>query len=235
MKYFLRYLDKFLKVIKTDRTTFVTYVLTLVSAYIVIDRVLEMIIMAFTGMPVSYWGPITYTFALVAPWIAFFTSYASKFGYYNDKAKQSFFFTYVTVIYIIGISFFVQTMNRFAWFLLLSVPNYYEIITEFSHLIRPAFSAIAIYFPIITFLPLTSWMYVKINDPIFPNPFKDSIGDYTGVSLNPSTSASGPYSFETNLCQERGSGKPAKIIDERRFQGTLILGPTRHTVKLVWF
>ena len=60
----LKAIDKFLKYLKTDRNTFLTYVLTLVSAYLVVDRIVEMLMMIFTGMAVSYWGPITYTLAL---------------------------------------------------------------------------------------------------------------------------------------------------------------------------
>ena len=52
----LKILDKFLKFLKTDRNTFFTYVLTLVTAYLVVDRVVEMLLMIFTGMGHSYWG-----------------------------------------------------------------------------------------------------------------------------------------------------------------------------------
>ena len=38
----LKYIDKFLKFLKTDRNTFVTYILTLISAYILIDRLVEL-------------------------------------------------------------------------------------------------------------------------------------------------------------------------------------------------
>ena len=226
MKFILKYLDKFLKVIKTDRTTFVTYVLTLITAYLVLDRFVELILIWFTGMSVSYWGPIAYTFAILVPWMAFFTSYASKFVYGNEKAKITFFYTYMIALYIIGVSFFVQGFNRLGWVILLSVPNYYEILTEFSHLIRPAFTSLSLYIPIVTFFPLVRWMYIKINDPIFPNNFLDSITDYRGVDLNPSTSPTGPYSLEASICTERGSGKAVKVLEERRFQGTLIIGPS---------
>jgi len=225
-KFIIKYLDILVKKCKTDRTTFVTYVLTLVSAYIVIDRVVEIIIIWFTGMSVSYWGPIAYTVAIMVPWFTFFIANASKFAYNNNKAKLSMFYTYSLALYIVGISFFVQSFNRFAWVMILSVPNYQEIITEFGHLIRPALASIAIYLPIVTFFPIFRWMYTKINDPIFPNTFLDSINDYVGVDLNPSTIESGPYSLEINLCNDKSSGKGAKILDNRRLQGTLIMGPS---------
>ena len=70
----MKYIDKFLKILKTDRNTFFTYILTLLSIYILIDRVVEMVILFFSGIGVSYWGPITYTFALACPVFAFLFS-----------------------------------------------------------------------------------------------------------------------------------------------------------------
>ena len=86
----LKLLDKFLKFIKTDRNTFFTYILTLISAYIVVDRIVEMLFMIFTGMSVSYWNPIQYTLALACPVFAFLFSGPSKFNT-SDKAKLAFF------------------------------------------------------------------------------------------------------------------------------------------------
>ena len=39
----MKLLDKFLKILKTDRNTFLTYVLTLISFYLVIDRLIEIL------------------------------------------------------------------------------------------------------------------------------------------------------------------------------------------------
>ena len=35
----MKYIDKFLKLLKTDRNTFATYILTLISIYICVDRI----------------------------------------------------------------------------------------------------------------------------------------------------------------------------------------------------
>ena len=40
-----KYIDKFLKVLKTDRNTFFTYLLTLFSVYICVDRLVEMLLL----------------------------------------------------------------------------------------------------------------------------------------------------------------------------------------------
>ena len=45
----MKYIDKFLSKLKTDRNTFVTYVLTLISVYICIDRIAEILFMIFSG------------------------------------------------------------------------------------------------------------------------------------------------------------------------------------------
>ena len=37
----MKVLDKFLKFLKTDRNTFFTYILTLASIYIIVDRLVE--------------------------------------------------------------------------------------------------------------------------------------------------------------------------------------------------
>ena len=106
----LKVIDKFLKWLKTDRNTFLTYVLTLISAYIVVDRITEMLIMIFTGIGVSYWGPISYTLALACPVFAFLFSCSSKFAD-ADKTKLAFFDIYLISIYIIIVSMFTQFFN----------------------------------------------------------------------------------------------------------------------------
>ena len=68
---FLKYLDKFLKILKTDRNTFFTYILTLFTIYFAVDRIVEMLLITFTGISVDYWGPFMYTFALACPVFAF--------------------------------------------------------------------------------------------------------------------------------------------------------------------
>ena len=178
----MKYIDKFLKLIKTDRNTFFTYLFTLLSAYVVIDRVIELLILFFTGMSVSYWGPIKYTLAMACPVLAFVLSYPSKFCK-SDSTKISFFYVYCVALYIIFISMVVQWLNHLCWTLILSLPNYQTIVTEFSDLIIRAFTAVSIYIPLTTFYKLISWLNRTVNDPIFPNNFRDSICDYSGIDI----------------------------------------------------
>ena len=222
---FVKILDKFIKILKTDRNTFFAYVLTLITAYIVVDRIIELLFMCFTGMSVSYWGPIKYTLAMACPAFAYVFAVPSKFAK-SDEVKISFFYVYCVALYVIVLSMGVQWLNYIGWFALLSVPNFETIFSNFSDLIKPAFTAIAVYIPVATFYKLVVWLYRGINDPIFPNSYKDSILDFTGIDLSPVPESSGPYSFEIALCKDRTTGKPVKIVENRRFESTLIVGPS---------
>lgn len=221
----VKFIDKFLKLLKTDRNTFFTFILTLITAYIIVDRVSELLIMFFTGMSVSYWGPIKYTLAMACPIFGFLFSYPSKFCKSNQN-KKSFFCTYCICLYVIGISAVVQWLNHFAWIGILSLPNYEVIVTEFSDLIRNAFTAIAIYIPLVTFYKLLLWLNRTVNDPIFPNNYIESIEDFQGIDISAPDGTTGPYSLEIEICKDRTTGKPVKILESRRFQPTIVVGPS---------
>ena len=221
----MKYVDKFLKIIKTDRNTFFTYILTLITAYIIIDRIVEMLILTFTGMSVSYWGPIKYTLAMACPIFGFLFSYASKFCK-SSQNKKSFFCTYCICLYVVAISAIVQWLNHVAWIGILSLPNYEIIVTEFSDLIIRAFTAVSIYIPLVTFYKLINWFNKTVNNPIFPNPFYEALEDFQGLDISAPDGTTGPYSLEIEICKDRDSGKPVKITQERRFQPTLVIGPS---------
>ena len=191
----LKVIDKFLKWLKTDRNTFLTYVLTLISAYIVVDRITEMLIMIFTGIGVSYWGPISYTLALACPVFAFLFSCSSKFAD-ADKTKLAFFDIYLISIYIIIVSMFTQFFNQTGWMLFLSVPNFSYIVTNFYNLIRPAFSAVALYLPLTTFYPVIKWLLMTVHDT---KTIYDSIYDYKGINLSDKSASWGAYTCEMSF------------------------------------
>lgn len=216
----MKYIDMFLKKLKTDRNTFATYVLTLISVYITIDRISEILFIMFSGISVSYWGPIKYTAAMACVVFAFYFSPSSKFV--EDKStKLQFFYTYTIILYIVVVSMVVQWINQLGWLLLFSVPNYSNIITEFMDLIKPAFSSFAWYIPVCTFFPLFKWLYTKIDDTLF---IKESIWDYAGIDLSDKSIGMGPYTCEMFLCKDRETGKAIKTPETRRFEATLIVG-----------
>ena len=218
--FLLKYIDKFLKFLKTDRNTFLTYILTLISTYLVIDRIVEILLMIFTGMSVSYWGPIQYTLAFACPVFAFLFSGSSKYADCK-KTKLTLFYTYVMTLYILIISMITQWVNFACWEALLCVPNYHIIATEFSNLIKPAFSAIALFFPLTTFYTPIHWIITTVNDT---KDLKDSIGDYGGIDLSDQTAGTGEYTCEVELCKDKDTSKTVKIPEAKRFESTLVVG-----------
>ena len=216
----MKYIDKFLKKLNTDRNTFATYVLTLLTIYLAIDRIVEMLLMIFTGVSYSYWGPFKYTLALACPIFAFAFSGPSKFV--NNKVDQvTVFFVYAIALYIIAISMFTQWLNMGAWLLLLSVPNYPELISEFSDLVTPAFVSISLYLPLVTIYPLFKSLYFDVYDS------KDktrSIWDYGGIDLSDKKEGHGPYTCEVYLCADNETAKKVVIPESSRYHSLLVCG-----------
>ena len=216
----LKIIDNFLKFLKTDRNTFATYILTLISAYVLVDRFVELMFMIFTGVSYSYWGPIEYTLAFAALIFAFYFSFGSKFVK-ADIDKLRFFNTYVISLYILFVCFLVQGLNSLAWTFILSVPNYAEIVSEYSNLFRPAFTAISLYIPIVTFYKVFKWLTFTINDT---KDIKDSIFDYGGISLAGKSKDTGKYSCEVLLCTDTESGEDVIIPESKRLESFLVVG-----------
>ena len=220
VKKLLKYIDKFLKWLGTDRNTFATYILTLATIYVMVDRIVELLMLFFTGIGVSYWGPIAYTFALACPVFAFLFSGASSFAK-SYWMKVGFLYVYCVSLYVVGISMAVQWLNGLLWLLFVSVPNYTTIVTEFSNLIRPAFQAVAIYLPLVTFYPVFKWLFTGINEN---KDIRDGINDYGGIDLSDKSVGMGPYTCENILCRDKIKGHLAKISESRRFDPALIVG-----------
>lgn len=216
----MKYIDKFLKKLNTDRNTFATYVLTLITAYLAIDRIVEMLLMIFTGVSYSYWGPFQYTLALACPVFAFLFSGPSKFANTKNK-KVTLFFLYIIGLYIIAISMFTQWLNMGAWLLLMSVPNYTDLITNFSDLVTPAMRSISLYLPLATIFPMFKWIHFGVNDNA--DQIK-SIWDYGGISLADKSKGHGPYTCEVYLCYNGENGKSITIPESSRFQSLFVCG-----------
>ena len=128
----MKIIDKFLKFLKTDRNTFFTYILTVFGIYFTVDRLVELVLLATTGVSASYWGPIQYTFALACPIFASLFSCSSSFVK-TQESKISFLYLYITCLYIIGISMAVQWINLICWLFFISTAGYVTIVPEFSH------------------------------------------------------------------------------------------------------
>lgn len=180
-----------------------------------------MILMIFTGIGCSYWGPIGYAFAFACPIFAFLFSCSSKFANSEDT-KLSFFFLYIISLYILVLSMFNQMLNSLGWLILLSTPSYVKIATEFPSLIAPAFRSISIYLPLTTFYPLIKWLITTVNDT---KDIRESIYDYSGINLsNKKTGPTGQFSCEIKVCVDKHTGKDVKIAEDKRFESMLVVG-----------
>ena len=216
----LKLLDKLLKKLKTDRNTFFTYILTLVTIYLVVDRFIDLLITIFTGMSTTYWNPIQYTLAFACPVFAFLFSCSSKYAT-SKKIKVSFLYSYIVAFYILIISMVTQWINAAGWLALLYAPNYPKIATEFAYLIKPAFCWTALYIPLTTFYKVFKWIYSTVNDtPLM----LEGIYDYKGISLAPKNPNVGPNTCEIVLCKDNLTGKAVKIPEKRRFESMLVVG-----------
>ena len=216
----MKHIDNFLKKLKTDRNTFATYILLMFSIYIVVDRFIEILFIGATGMSVSYWGPIKYTFALACPIFTLEFCFSSKFVK-QDVTKLSYLYIFVMAFYIVAISMVVQWINKLEWMLFFAVPNYEYIFDNFYELIKPAFSAIAWYVPIISFYPVFKFYYFTVNDT---KDIRDSVFDCPGIDLSDTKAGTGPYTCEMYLCKDAETGKLIKTPESRRFESTLIVG-----------
>lgn len=221
-KFLGKWIDKLIKLLKTDRNTFFTYIFTLLTIYVLVDRFVELLFLFFTGISVSYWGPIAYTFAIACPVCAFLFSGKSSFAN-SYLIKLTFVYLYIIALYTVGISMAVQWLNFAIWLFILSLPNYVEFVSEFSYLIRPALQAISVYIPLVTFFPVFKFFFAGVNDNKLT---RDSINDYQGIDLSNTKAGTGKYYCENILGMDKTNGKPVLIPENIRFQSMAVVGPS---------
>ena len=216
----MKIIDNFLKKLGASRNTFATYVLTLITIYLAVDRIVEFLLMLFTGVSYSYWGPIQYTFALACPIFAFLFSFPSEFAT-NKKKKVTLFYIYVIGLSIIAISMFTQWLNMGAWLLLIFNPGYVDLVTDFSDLIRPALTSITLIFPVLIIPKIFNFLYFGVNDS---KDMTRSIWDYGGINLSDKKQGHGPYTCEVYLCQDYETAKQITIPEASRYQSMFVCG-----------
>lgn len=216
----MKLFDKLLKVLKTDRNTFLTYVLVLCSIYILVDRLTEFLLILITGVATNYWGPIQYAFGFAVPVFAFLFSMSSKYIKCDDD-KLGWFYAYCIALYILAVTMVTEWINKLCWLGLLSLPGYTTLVHEFAFLIRPALSSIHIFIPLSTWYLLFKKLYTGINDS---KTFKDSIFDYDGINLADKTIGWGPYTNEIFIGVDKDHGTNVKLPEIRRFESTLVVG-----------
>ncbi len=216
----MKIIDAFLKKLNVNRNTFFTYIFTLLTIYVAVDRIVEMMIMIFTGIGVNYWNPIIYTLALSFPVFAY--SFAGSSSYADNRAsKVTMFYIFAIGFYIIALSLFTQYLNAGAWLLFMSSKNFVPIVTNFSELIRPAFRAISLYLPITTFYPFIKSILLNVDDT---QAIIKSLWDFSGINLSDQKAKHGPYACDVTVFKDFDTGKKIKLVEDRRFQSTLVCG-----------
>ena len=216
----MKYLDKFLKILKTDRNTFFAFILILISIYLLIDRITEYLLIVFTGVAYEYWGPISYTLFFASITFAYNLGVPSKFMK-SDNDKVKWFYTYYVVLYIAVIIMVIEWINMLCWTGFMFLPRYDYIVTEFAYLIKPAFSSFAIALPLATGPIIFRKIYTQFNDSKL---IIKSIRGYGGISLSDKTIGWGPYTNELLLGMDKVSGNKVKIPEIRRYESTMVVG-----------
>ena len=216
----MKIIDKFLKALHTTRNNFATYVLTLITLYIVVDRLVEMLLIIFTGVSHSYWNPIQYCLALACPMLAYAFSVPSEYSTSKNQ-KVKIFNVYVILLTVIVASMFTQWLNMGVWLFLVSVPGYEDLVTNFSELFRPALTSIALFIPIVVGYKIFNFLYFGVNDSTDQI---RSIWDYSGIDLSDKKKDKGPFTCELFLFTDAETGKSAILPESSRFQATLVCG-----------
>lgn len=216
----MKIIDNFLKKLGASRNTFATYVLTVLTIYLAVDRIAEILLMLFTGVSYSYWGPIQYTLALACPIFAYLFSGPSEFS--STKAKKvSLFYIYVIGLSVIAVSMFTQWLNMGVWLLLVFNPGYVDLVTNFSELIRPALTSLTILFPLLMIPKIFKFLYFGVNDS---KDMTRSIWDYAGIDLSDKKKGHGPYTCDIFLCQDAETSKLITIPEASRYQSMFVCG-----------
>ena len=216
----MKIIDNFLKKLGISRNTFATYVFTLITIYLAVDRITEMLLMLFTGVSYSYWGPIQYTIALACPMLAFAFSIPSEFAS-TKKKKVTLFNIYVIGLSIIAISMFTQWLNMGAWLLLVFNPGYVDLVTDFSDLVRPALTSLTILAPVLIIPKVFNFLYFGVNDS---KDMTQSIWDYGGIDLSDKKQGHGPYTCDVYLCQNSETTEQITIPEASRYQSMFVCG-----------
>ena len=216
----MKIIDKFLKKLGTSRNTFATYVLTLLTVYFAVDRIVEFLLMLFTGVSYSYWGPFMYTFALACPVFAFLFSGSSEFASTKSR-KVTLFNIYIIGLSIIAISMFIQWLNMGAWLLLVFNPGYVDLVTNFSDLIRPAMTSLTILLPVLMIPKVFNFLYFGVNDS---KDMTQSIWDYGGIDLSDKKQGHGPYTCDIYMFQNSETAEQITMPEVSRYQSLFVCG-----------
>ena len=218
----MKLIDKFLKILKTDRNTFVAYIMLMITFFLIVDRAAEVLLIITNGVAYHYWGPIAYALSFLAPSFCFMFVVSSSF-IKADEDKHGWFYAYAIELYTLAIFMVIEWTNKVVWFGIIRLPNFVHFVQDFSYLIKPALSSISVAIPLGSWVTLFNFLYKGVAQT---KAKKDSICDFTGINLADLSKGWGEYTDELYLGISKDKGKKIKLCEEKRFEHVFVCGVT---------
>lgn len=214
------FLNIITKKLNTDKNIFISFIITMLCTYFAIDRILEIFLIIFNGVGISYWSPFKYMIVILLPYLAYMLVIESKMSTQKER-NISFFKVYCTFFIIFVASAIVQFTNQFLWNVFFSAPNYQKIIIEDYDIIKRAFVALALYIPIKVSYEAFNYYVENISSNLDS---QNALINATGYSLDGNKSFDGAYSLDQELGADISSDQEIIIDQDDRFQNILIIG-----------
>ncbi len=218
--------DILLKPFKITLNDFFTYIFSILAVYFTVDRVIELLIMMFTGQCVSYWSPIKYTLALFVT-VCAYCFYCSSTMCNTITLPMKAYVKYSVLFRTICIVMAAQWVNEFLWIALMHFGNFKEIATIFPETVSSAIRAASLLLP---FLSIRGTIDYYVNDVMDADQdWIDSFEDFKGFKLQTAKSMKKiPSTFmcDAHICLDDQTGKPAVIPEKKRFEATFVQGAT---------
>lgn len=218
--------DILLKPFKITLNDFFTYIFSILAVYFTVDRVIELLIMMFTGQCVSYWSPIKYTLALFVT-VCAYCFYCSSTMCNTITLPMKAYVKYSVLFRTICIVMAAQWVNEFLWIALMHFGNFKGIATIFPETVKSAIRAASLLLP---FLSIRGTIDYYVNDVMDADQdWIDSFEDFKGFKLQTAKSMKKiPSTFmcDAHICLDDQTGKPAVIPEKKRFEATFVQGAT---------
>lgn len=218
--------DILLKPFKITLNDFFTYIFSILAVYFTVDRVIELLVMMFTGQCVSYWSPIKYTLALFVT-VCAYCFYCSSTMCNTITLPMKAYVKYSVLFRTICIVMAAQWVNEFLWIALMHFGNFKGIATIFPETVTSAIRAASLLLP---FLSIRGTIDYYVNDVMDADQdWIDSFEDFKGFKLQTAKSMKKiPSTFmcDAHICLDDQTGKPAVIPEKKRFEATFVQGAT---------
>ena len=219
-------IDILLKPFKINLNDFFTYIFSIIAVYFTVDRVIELLVMMFTGQCVSYWSPIKYTIALACI-VCAYCCYCSSTMCNTITLPMKAYVKYSVLFRLVCTAMAAQWINEILWIALMHFPSFKYIASELPEVAISAIRALSLLLP---FLSIRGAIDYYINDVMDADQdWIDSFEDFKGFKLQTAKSMKKtPDTFlcNANICIDDQSGKPAVIPEKKRFEAVFVQGAT---------